>query len=90
MSRAGKPERGLPQKWRTVQEGEATIASYLNLSDPYPYNIQSCGLCDGMTKHESNSDCYDTATAEECSTIVENECYKNQKACKKVMRIDHD
>ena len=42
-----------------------------------------------MTKHESNSDCYDTATAEECSTIVENECYKNQKACKKVIRIDH-
>ena len=52
------------------------------------HNIQSCGLCEGMTKHESNSDCYDTA--EECSTIVENECYKNQEACKKVMSIDHD
>ena len=74
-----------------MQKGEATIESYHHFSDPplTIYNIQSCGLCEGMTKHESNSDCYDTATAEECSTIVENECYKNQKACKKVMSIDH-
>ena len=44
------------------------------------YNIQSCGLCEGMTKHESNSDCYDNV--DNCQELTFN-CHKYGKHCKK-------
>ena len=45
-------------------------------------HVQSCGLCAGMTPHESNSDCYDTA--EECHKVLDNNCHNNKDVCKKV------
>ena len=45
------------------------------------YKIQSCGLCEGMTKHESNSDCYDNV--DNCQELTFN-CHKYGKHCKKV------
>ena len=50
--------------------------------------VQSCGLCDGDTPHESNTDCYDTVD-DGCEEVAKNSCYRNKEVCKKV-RLHND
>ena len=79
-------ERGVSQTWRRLQKGEA-LPSFIHIFCDTMY-VQSCGLCDGDTPHESNTDCYDTVD-DGCEEVAKNSCYRNKEVCKKV-RLHND